>query len=51
MSGSWGLDVVGSGYGQVFAACGYGDGLSGSINAGNILIKCKDYWLASREGP
>ena len=25
-------------------------GLSGSINAGNFLINCKVYWLASQEG-
>ena len=27
--------------------CGYGEGLSGSINAGNFLTSCKVYWLAS----
>ena len=30
--------------------CGYGVGLSGSINAGNFLISYKVYWLASQEG-
>jgi hypothetical protein len=48
--GSWELDGVGSGYGQVAGTCGYGEELSGSINAGNFLISCKVYWLASQEG-
>ena len=30
--------------------CGYGEGLSGPINAGNFLTSCKVYWLASQEG-
>jgi len=30
--------------------CGYGEGLSGSINAGNFLASCKVYWLAFQEG-
>ena len=30
--------------------CGYGEGLSGSIKAGNFLTSCKVYWLASQEG-
>jgi hypothetical protein len=30
--------------------CGYGEGLSGSINAGKFLTSCKVYWLASQEG-
>jgi hypothetical protein len=30
--------------------CGYGEGLSDSINAGNFLTGCKIYWLASQEG-
>ena len=30
--------------------CGYGAGLSGSINVGNFLTSCKVYWLASQEG-
>jgi hypothetical protein len=30
--------------------CGYGEGLSGSINAGNFLNSCKVYRLASQEG-
>ena len=32
------------------AGGGYGEGLSGSINAGNFLTSCKVYWLASQEG-
>jgi hypothetical protein len=36
--------------GQVAGTCGYGEGLSGSINAGNFLTSCKVYWLASQEG-
>ena len=31
-------------------ACGYGEGLSVSINEGNFLTSCKLYWLASQEG-
>ena len=27
---------------------GYSEELSGSINAGNFLNICKDYWLASQ---
>ena len=47
--------VVGTGWswlriGQVAGTCGYGEGLSGSINAGNFLTSCKVYWLASQEG-
>jgi len=34
----------------VAGTCGYGAGLSGSINAGNFLTSCKVYWLASQEG-
>jgi hypothetical protein len=34
----------------VAGICGYGEGLSGSINAGNFLTSCKVYWLASQEG-
>ena len=30
--------------------CGYGEELSGSINAGNFLNSCKVYWLTSQEG-
>ena len=30
--------------------CGYCEELSGSINAGNFLTKCKIYWLVSQEG-
>ena len=30
--------------------CGYGEELTGSINAGNFLTSSKVYWLASREG-
>ena len=29
--------------------CGYGEGLLGSISAGNFLNSCKVYWLASQE--
>jgi hypothetical protein len=29
--------------------CGYGEGLSGSINAENFLTSCKVYWLASQK--
>jgi len=35
---------------QVTGTCGYGEGLSGSINAGNFFTSCKVYWLASQEG-
>jgi hypothetical protein len=41
---------VGSGSGQVAGTCGYGEGLLGSINAGNFLTSCKVYWFASQEG-
>jgi len=34
----------------VAGTCGYGEGLSGSINSGNFLTSCKVYWLASQEG-
>jgi hypothetical protein len=30
--------------------CGYGEGLSGFINAENFLTNCKVYWLACEEG-
>ena len=30
--------------------CGFGEELSGSMNAGNFLRSCKVYWLASQEG-
>ena len=29
--------------------CRYGEGLSGSINAGNFLTSCEVKWLASEE--
>ena len=29
---------------------GYGEEISGSINAANFLTSCKVYWLASQEG-
>jgi hypothetical protein len=32
------------------ALSGYGEGLSGSINVGNFLTRCKFHWLASKEG-
>ena len=35
--GLWGLDGVGSGYGQVAGACEYGNELSGSIKRGEFL--------------
>jgi len=35
----------------VAGTCGYGEGHSGSINAGNFLTSCKVYRLASQEGP
>jgi hypothetical protein len=31
-------------------ACGYGEGLSSSINEGYFLTGSKVYWLASQEG-
>jgi hypothetical protein len=34
----------------VAGTCGYGEGLSVSINAENFLTSCKVYWLASQEG-
>ena len=30
--------------------CGYGERLSGSINARNFVNRCKVYWLAPQEG-
>jgi len=35
---------------RLAGTCGFGEGLSGSINAGNFLTSCKVYWLASQEG-
>jgi hypothetical protein len=35
---------------QVAGTCGYGEKLSGSINAENFLTNGKVYWLASQEG-
>ena len=35
---------------NLFTGGGYGEGLSGSINAGNFLTSYKVYWLASQEG-
>jgi hypothetical protein len=29
--------------------CGYGEGFSGFINAGNFLTRYKVYWLASQD--
>ena len=37
-------------FGRVAGTCGYGEELSGSINAGNLLTIDKVYWLASQEG-
>jgi hypothetical protein len=34
----------------VAGSCGYGEELSGYINAGNFLTSCKDLLLASQEG-
>jgi hypothetical protein len=34
----------------VAGTCGYGEELSGSINAGNFLTNGKVYWLAFQEG-
>jgi hypothetical protein len=34
---------------ELAGTCGYGEELSGSINAGNFLTSCKVYWLASQE--
>ena len=42
----WSWFRIGTGGGH----CGYGEGLSGSINAGNFLTSWKVYWLASQEG-
>ena len=36
--------------GRVTGTCGYGEELSGSVNAGNFLSSGKVYWLASQEG-
>ena len=35
---------------RLAGTCGYGEELSGSINAGNFLTSGKVYWLASQEG-
>ena len=42
----WSWLRIGTGGGT----CGYGEELSGSINAGNFLTGGKVYWLASQEG-
>jgi hypothetical protein len=34
----------------VAVSCGYGEELSGFINAGNFLTSGKVYWLVSQEG-
>ena len=47
------LQEVGGGRGdwmELAGTCGYGEGRSGSINAGNFLTSCKVYWFASQEG-
>jgi hypothetical protein len=36
-NGLWGLDGVGSGYGQMTGPCEYGNELSGSIKCGELL--------------
>jgi hypothetical protein len=44
-------EVVGTGWNWLrIGKGGYGEGLSGSINAWNFLTTCKVYWLASQEG-
>jgi hypothetical protein len=43
VGGGWGLDGVGSGWGQVAGTCVYGEELSSSINARNFLTSCKVY--------
>jgi hypothetical protein len=35
---------------RLAGTCGYGEGLPGSINAGNFLTSCKVHWLAAQEG-
>jgi hypothetical protein len=45
---SWGLDEVGSGQGQVAGTCGYGEGRSDSINAGNFLTSCRPVSFSRR---
>jgi hypothetical protein len=42
----WSWLRIGTGGGH----CGYGEGLSGSINAGKFLTSFKVHWLASQEG-
>jgi hypothetical protein len=37
LEGLWGLDGVGSGYGQVAGACEYGNELWGSIKCGELF--------------
>jgi hypothetical protein len=34
----------------VAGTCGYGEGLSGFINARNFLSSCEFYWITSQEG-
>jgi hypothetical protein len=43
-----GGDGANSGYGQVAGTCGYGNELSGSINAGNFLTSCKTSYLLQK---
>ena len=53
------LQEVGGGHGDwmelaqnrdgLAGTCGYGEGISISINAGNFLTSGKVYWLASQE--
>jgi hypothetical protein len=45
------LEKVSRSRGQVAGTCGYGEGLSGSINAGNFLTSCRVHWLTSQEEP
>jgi hypothetical protein len=42
----WSWLRIGTGVGHL----GYGEEISGSINAGNFLTSCKVYWLAFQEG-
>ena len=46
MGTGWSWLRIGTGAGT----CGYGEEISGSINAGNFLTSGKVYWLASQEG-
>ena len=45
----WGLDGVGSGYGELESTCEYGNELSGNIKCGEFLDWLQNQ-LASQEG-